>query len=109
MEEILSGRIEKERGTSLSAVVFYALISVEGKKEVSLRKKIKYIKEQIEEGSSLEVLGPIKKFVGGGKISLSLVIKGKKGKLQEELWKFLEDGKIKVSDGLSLVIDPVEV
>ncbi|MDK2870939.1 MAG: hypothetical protein PWQ16_291 [bacterium] len=86
-----------------------ALISVEGKKEVSLRKKIKYIKEQIEEGSSLEVLGPIKKFVGGGKISLSLVIKGKKGKLQEELWKFLEDGKIKVSDGLSLVIDPVEV
>lgn len=108
-KEFLQKEFEKRERLRYPPLYSIALISFDGRKELLLKRRIEEVKKLFEGNPNLEVLGPIKRFLLGGRISLSLVLKGRRGELQKELWRTLEGGRIKVSKGFSLVVDPLEV
>ncbi|MCS7232736.1 MAG: hypothetical protein NZ900_01330 [Synergistetes bacterium] len=107
--EFLQKELDKREELRYPPNYSIAVISFEGGRESTLKKRAESVKRLFDGNPYLEVLGPVRRFLVGEKLSLALVVKGKRGELQRELWKNLESGKIKISKRVNLVIDPLEV
>lgn len=107
-KEFLEAELDKRKELRYPPFYSLALVSLKGKRELFLMSKLKELKLALE-GRAIEVLGPIRRVLPDGKISLSLLLKGKKGELEKELCDLLENGKIKPSKELEIIVDPPEV
>ncbi len=107
-KDFLENELTKRRELSYPPLSCVALVVAVGKSESLLRRKLDSVKDLFQDGE-VEVLGPLKKGISGGKISLSLLLKGEKGKVQREIWKFISEGRLKLTRNFYVIVDPPEV
>lgn len=107
-KEFLESELAKRRELSYPPASSVALLVAVGRSESVLREKLKEAGRFLKD-RGLEVLGPLRKGAQGGRLSLSLLLKGKKGELQDKVWKLIFEGKLRLTQNFYLLVDPPEV